>query len=321
MLMRILAALASALVLSSVLVAPAAADAPIQCPPGTELVGGRCIITVGEPGGPGNPGGPGGGGGGGGGGGAPTVCKYGEREVPCSLEGHYWVSGRGCYARVADPQPPASDAVWGGRTEGVILVCVQPSCLGQDAGECYSETYWAASAPGAGPSPRELADQAVAAMDFRAPEIGITGKGDDPDSMQIIGLPTWLWVADPDEHTVGPITRSASAGGITVTATGTLERIVWNMGDGRSVTCTGLAAKGTAYEARYQDQPSPTCGHRYTRTSAGRPGEAYTVTATAYWTIAWAGGGQSGTIPLTFSRTTQLRVGELQVIVTDGTGR
>jgi len=101
----------------------------------------------------------------------------------------------------------------------------------------------------------------------------------------------------------------------------TLDRIVWNMGDGRSETCSGPSAGGTVYEARYNDQPSPTCGHRYTRTSADRPGQAYMVTATAYWTVRWNGGGQNGTIPLNFTRTAQLRVGELQVIVTDGTGR
>lgn len=312
----ILVAVCAAMMLG---VVAASADGPIECPPGTELVGGQCLITVTDPGTPGDPGDPPGDDDGGGGG--PRTCMYGIREVPCTYEGRYYVSSRGCYAAAADPQPPAGDDAWEGHTDGVVISCVQPSCFGLTPDDCYTETYWAAEVPGAGPTPRQLADRAVAAMDFRAPEIGLTGKSDDPDSMQIIGLPTWMWVADPDEHTVGPITRSASAGGLTVTATGTLDRIVWNMGDGRSVTCAGAAARGTIYEARYKDQPSPTCGHRYLRTSASQPHEAYTVTATAYWTINWAGGGQSGTIPLNFTRTSQLRVGELQVIVTDGTGR
>ncbi|WP_298462089.1 hypothetical protein [uncultured Cellulomonas sp.] len=160
---------------------------------------------------------------------------------------------------------------------------------------------------------------AVAEMGFEAGQIGITPPP-GPDSMGILGLPTWLWVANPDENTTGPITRSASAGGVTVTATGTLDSIVWAMGDGHSVTCSGARAVGTPYEVRYADQPSPTCGHRYTRTSAGQPREAYTVTATSYWTVEWAGGGQTGTIDLNFSRSIQHRVGELQVIITDATG-
>ncbi|HZL80514.1 MAG TPA: hypothetical protein VFC06_01000 [Demequina sp.] len=310
-----------AITLAAPLTASAAtAGGTIECPPGTvQDDAGRCIISVDDPGDPGDPGNPPGENDGGDG--DPLPCTFGEREIPCTLDGYYWIASRGCYARAADPQPPLTESVWGGRTDGVIVTCVQPSCLGQDTGECYSEIYWAAAAPGAGPTPRQLADRAVAAMDFRAPEIGLTGKSDDPDSMQIIGLPTWMWVADPDEHTVGPITRGASAGGITVTATGTLDKVMWSMGDGRTETCTGSEAQGTPYGDSYNDQPSPTCGHRYLRTSAGQPHEAFTVTATSYWTITWVGGGQSGTIPLTFARTSQLRVGELQVIVTDGTGR
>jgi hypothetical protein len=296
----------------------AAAADPVECPPGSSNIGGRCVITIGGGGGGGTPiDNPGGGSGGG-----ASTCTYLGREIPCTTEDGVWNATKACYAGLLNPQPPAAAPVWEGNTDGVIVQCVSVGCGAVVPEFCTRTIYWAATAPAAtGPSPRELADMAVSAMDFRAPEIGITGKGDDPDSMQIIGLPTWLWVTDPDEHTVGPITRSASAGGITVTATGALDRIVWNMGDGRSVTCTGSSASGTAYEARYQDQPSPTCGHRYTQTSAGRPNEAYTVNATAYWTVTWVGGGQSGTIPLTFTRSTQLRVGELQVIVTDGTGR
>lgn len=293
-----------------------AAGAPITCPPGTALVAGRCIIVIEQPGTGTPPPNPGTGGGSSG----PATCYYGSTEIPCSVDGAYWNASRGCYTRAVDPQPGPEDEVWEGHTDGLILACLQPSCLGQAGGECYSEHYWAAAAPGAGPSPRELADRAVAAMDFRAPEIGLTGQGADADSMQIIGLPTWMWVSDPDEHTVGPITRSASAGGITVTATGTLDRIVWSMGDGSTVTCDGAAARGTRYDASYGASPSPTCGHWYTRTSAGQPREAYAVTATSYWTVAWAGGGQSGTIPLTFERSTQLPVGELQVLLTAGGG-
>ena len=61
---------------------------------------------------------------------------------------------------------------------------------------------------------------------------------------------------------------------------------------------------------------SSTCGHTYTKTSAGKPDQSYTVTATSYWTIEWAGDGQTGTIPLDFSTSVQIRIGELQTIIT-----
>ena len=83
----------------------------------------------------------------------------------------------------------------------------------------------------------------------------------------------------------------------------------------RLVRSVPVICPGTPYDARYGDQSSPTCGHRYTRASGVQPGGTYTVTATSYWTIDWAGGGQSGTVDLDFSRSIDNRVGELQVLV------
>ena len=154
------------------------------------------------------------------------------------------------------------------------------------------------------PDPRVLAQQAVDSMNLKAINIGIVPE-DRPGSIGIIGLPSWMWVEAPAENTMGPITRSASARGYTVTAVAKVTKIVWNMGDGRTVTCTG---PGTPYADSYGKQSSPTCGHTYTR--QGR----YTVSATSYWTVEWAGIGQTGTIPIDFTTTTNITMGESQVI-------
>jgi hypothetical protein len=90
-----------------------------------------------------------------------------------------------------------------------------------------------------------------------------------------------------------------------VTATAKAQRTVWTMGDGSTVTCTG---PGTPYAASYGKQSSPTCGHTYTRQGI------YTVRATTYWVVTWAGIGQTGTIPLNFSDTTTITMGEAQVL-------
>ena len=172
-----------------------------------------------------------------------------------------------------------------------------------------------ASNPVGGPSPRALADQAVEAMNLRAGQIGIVPEP-GPGKVGIVGMPAWMWIADPGEATTGPITRSASGGGITVTATARLDRVVWSMGDGATVTCAGAAARGTPYEDGYGASSSPTCGYTYTRMSDDQPSDAYTVTATSYWTVTWSGGGASGTIPLDLSRSTQITVGEIQVLIT-----
>ncbi len=157
-----------------------------------------------------------------------------------------------------------------------------------------------------GPDPRQLANQAIAAMNLQPITIGIVPEP-YPNRVGLVGLPTWMWVENPTENTVGPITRTAGTGAATVTATARMTRIVWVMGDGTTITCTTI---GTKYEDRYGKSPSPTCGHHYTKQGT------YTVSATSYWDIAWTGLGQTGTIPAHFTSTATITMGELQVITT-----
>lgn len=285
-----------------------AADPP--CPPGSYWTGVICEWEIVAPGAPGTPGDPGGGDSGGGGDAGPAVCQTPDgAETPCSVERHgvtyHWWASRACYGYVEDDPPPFDDPVWEGRTDGVIVACAPPECvIERGPAECYLDTFWVASVPWEGPSPRELADRAVAAMYLKPVTIGIVPE-DLPGRVGLVGMPTWMWVSDPGESTTGPITRSASAGGTTVTATARIDRIVWNMGDGTTVAC----GVGTPYADSYGKASSPDCGHHYTK--QGR----YTVTATSYWTVEWAGGGQSGSIPLEFSNSTQITMGEAQVLV------
>jgi len=86
------------------------------------------------------------------------------------------------------------------------------------------------------------------------------------------------------------------------------------MGDGNTVVCDGA---GTAYHASYGRQQSPDCGHVYTTSSAGEPGDRFTVMATSDWVITWEGAGQTGTIRMDgLSQSVQIAVGEAQVLVT-----
>jgi hypothetical protein len=62
---------------------------------------------------------------------------------------------------------------------------------------------------------------------------------------------------------------------------------------------------------------SPDCGHTYTRSSAGQPGQAFAVTATITWAISWAGAGQGGTLPVMTTRAdARFTVAESQALVT-----
>ena len=70
-------------------------------------------------------------------------------------------------------------------------------------------------------------------------------------------------------------------------------------------------------EAGSRGVDSPTCDHVYEAPSVGQPNDAYTVTATSTWEITWTGGGTSGALTVTRSSTTTVRIGELQVLVTN----
>ncbi|MFI6985867.1 PKD domain-containing protein [Embleya sp. NPDC050154] len=149
------------------------------------------------------------------------------------------------------------------------------------------------------PTPAELGARASAQIPLDAPTVHLTPG---PGKTGLVGLPTWLWV-DATPATWGPATATAAVPGLSVTATAVVDRITWTMGDGAVVTCT---TPGTPARSA---QPSPDCGHTYTR-----PG-VHTVTATTHWTVTWAGGGQTGTLGAT--RTTavgDIRAGEMQAL-------
>ncbi|WP_139142831.1 PKD domain-containing protein [Humibacillus sp. DSM 29435] len=206
----------------------------------------------------------------------------------------------------SDPQPLQGDPVWKGHKGGAIYDCiVGPRVVNQVFVAGYTIFFWSKTGPKAPPppDPRDLAQDAVATMDLQPITIGVVPLP-KPGSIGLVGLPNYMWVREPTPGTYGPITRTASAGGYTVTATARVARVVWDMGDGPSITC----GKGTPYESRFGKQKSPTCGHVYTR--QGR----YPVTATSYWVIDWAGIGQAGTITLDLTQNATLTIGEAQVI-------
>ncbi|MFI8952601.1 hypothetical protein ACIGO6_39790 [Streptomyces sp. NPDC053750] len=107
---------------------------------------------------------------------------------------------------------------------------------------------------------------------------------------------------------------TATAGGVTVTATAAVTSIRWTMGDGTTVTCAG---PGTPYQASVGMADSSDCGHRYSQISSGRPGEQYPLTAISTWTVTWqvtGGGADSGEFTETRSSTVGVRGGEVPVL-------
>ncbi|MFE5334758.1 hypothetical protein ACFQ8E_02495 [Isoptericola sp. NPDC056573] len=258
---------------------------------------------------------------GGGGSGSERQCKvpggYGlpEYVVDCRTDAGTWNASRLCYEKLVSPQPPTSDPVWDGNDEGYIVTC-SPSeewCNevaipgGTGPAACLTTTDgWQENPPGAPPAdPAAIARRAFAALPLTAIDIGIVPE-DGPGRVGLVGMPTWMWARSPTANQVGPRETSATDQGLTVSLDARVDRVVWDMGDGTTVTCDG---PGTPYQDSYGKKESPDCGHTYTR-----QGE-YQVTATTYWVADWTGGDQSGQLTDDFtSPATTITVGELQVL-------
>lgn len=207
------------------------------------------------------------------------------------------------YVKV-DPEPPANFPGWKGADPDKSDLYFYSCTDGSDNPDGFVAVP-EGQTPQQQVNPQELARRAVDSMTLLGPDIAsprAAGK-------YTVGVPVWMWV-NRSATTYGPNTASAAAGGVRVTATAKVSKIVWKMGDGTSVTCNG---PGTAYTASEGMAPSPTCGHVYSTTSAGAGG-AFAVTATSTWTIDWRGGGAAGQLTEVRQSNVQAAVGEVQVV-------
>ncbi|HZL75578.1 MAG TPA: hypothetical protein VFB83_09400 [Propionibacteriaceae bacterium] len=161
----------------------------------------------------------------------------------------------------------------------------QPSITaGQAAAIAVARLQLPTVAPGIGPSP-EL----------------------NPWDMAAVGYPLWLW-ADGPTH-VGPI--SDAVAGLSVSLEAEVSSLTFRMGDGHTVNCPGTGHPWTT--AVEPGRKSPNCGYSYAQPSL--PDDTYTVAAIANWAVTWTSNGQSGVINVPAVDTTELPVGELQVLV------
>ncbi|MET4670441.1 ATP/GTP-binding protein [Streptomyces sp. PvR018] len=301
------------------LLAPAAsavADGPggsVQCPPDRL----DCDLTAQDPGtAPGapvdsKPGKPSKGGG------SAPECAIDGKAVPCSSDMGRFNHADACYWRALDPQPGPEDPLW------TFATGVPADWKPGDPGKLYNVTcpgagrelaggtVFSASAPAAAPTidPEVVARQAVESMRLTGPVIA----NPRAEGTYVVGMPFWMW-ATPSPTTYGPVTASATAGGVTVSATAKVTRAVWDMGDGSSVTCHG---PGTKYTADHGKTMSPDCGHQYRRSSTDEPNARYAGSTTTTWAVDWtvtAGGAQTGSFTTTRATAWTARIGEVQVL-------
>ena len=183
----------------------------------------------------------------------------------------------GCTYTAGGPSATASIGVGGAQPgQWVFPVCAGPGVIDP------MPPFWVTGAqPAAGVvqvNPVVVAEQAVKQLPLASPRIEMAPP---PGSPQLVGVATWMWV-DPGAWQT--LTASASAGTVTTTATATPQKVVWDMGDGDTVTCDG---PGTPYSAA---APNATTNCSYTWGQAG----TYTVTATLYWSVTWTATGAPG---------------------------
>ena len=126
----------------------------------------------------------------------------------------------------------------------------------------------------------------------------------------VVGLPVSPWVANDGPEATGPITRSATAGSTTVTATARVTEMTWDMGDGATVDARALGrVDGRTRHRGVADMRAYT----YEQPSIDEPDRPLDVTATTHWQVDWRGG-QTGEITLSGER--ELEVTEIQVLQT-----
>lgn len=157
--------------------------------------------------------------------------------------------------------------------------------------------------------PRELAEQALDRVALPQPEIRMNPSA---ATGAVTNVETWLWI-DPSQWQ--PVTASASAGTVTVTTTATPDRVVFDMGNGDKVTCTG---PGTPYDPRRPASGQKTrCAYTYRRSSAHQPDGRYVVTSRVFYRVGWSASGivAGGALaPISQTGSVRLRVAEIQAL-------
>lgn len=235
--------------------------------------------------------------------------------IDCGGDTNYWSNTRQCYVYMkpgAWPERPSYVTQEAGYY-GCVMFNPTP---GGDPGVGTETNFWSNTVPPGLKvlTPGAAAAQLIATFQLRGIDIGMAPQVNPAwgHRRSYVGIPVWLWVENPQPLTWGPYTETATLGGQTITATAQVTGIRWNMGDGREVVC---GSTGTAYSVGYGLSDSPTCGHRYDRTSQNQPGDRYTVTATSQWSVTWTSlAGASGTVNLTTSSSTQLEINEIQSV-------
>ncbi|WP_266319296.1 hypothetical protein [Kitasatospora sp. NBC_00240] len=245
------------------------------------------------------------------GGGGVQTCTWNGEQWPCWDNDLGWFdSSNGCYYHRSSPQPPAGSKDWDGHdpADGAVY---EVNCRQAGGGMMTQNPVFLAQAPGGPPpdNPATLAKDARDRIVFTAPQPHIA-----PADKALVGLPVWLWY---DWSGAGKAPQPVTVKGnyISVTATPSVHRVIWDLGDGHTVQCKG---PGTPYPPGATG-PSPDCPYLFTASSALKANGTFSVTVTVEWQTdsVIVGAGTKVGQPILLSTTSapfELKVGEVQVL-------
>jgi len=249
----------------------------------------------------------------------PSIDQASERtDAPAPTPQNQGLAPGECAWKVVNPSPEPGDPRWEGHSpaDGVVLY-----------NDCNGPTFYqfAAAAPGAAPvvppppppDPAVLAQQARGQLDL--PQPTITRSPDANNSDPALGgapytwvqLWTWVWTLP---QSWAPKSVTVTAGGVSVTATGTPVSLVFDPGDGGDpVSCAG---PGRPWTVRDGNDP-PTrggCGYVYRHVTPRGP---LTSTVSIRWSVAWTSNtGAGGTLPeLVTQASSSFYVQQIQVVI------
>jgi len=151
-------------------------------------------------------------------------------------------------------------------------------------------------------APQRAADRARKALPLDPPAIVLSPPA---TVAQLVGVPTWLWLADPWQ----PLQASATLDGVTATVTARPTSVDWLLGDGTTVQCDG---PGRPYDPSVAPEAQQTtCSHTFQQRGQ------FVVTATVSYTTSWtATTGDGGVLdPVTRTAGVPVIVDEAQALI------
>lgn len=242
-------------------------------------------------------------------GGGPAECHdQAGHEIPCTDDyGGVWSAAHNCYAFPLDPQPPASNPMWGGHdpSEGLLYGC--DYTIAHPDNTFFVPHDSAALVP-----PARLAERALGQLRLTRGEAHVSPP---PSFHTLVGFENWLWI--PAEQWRA-LSRSVTAGSTTVTVTAQPIRVEWDMGNGDVELC---ADPGRPWVPGMSANSKTACSYTYTDMEDPYA-DVWPVSAVIVYDVDWecvgaclAPSGTLGEVPAATGEPTRVEVRQRQVVV------